>query len=281
MEAEAEMFQVRVAVPGSARQGDLLTIQTPAGAHEFNVPDTFNAHNRTIEVDIPVKAADAAKLGGKPLTVSKLLLNGVDVAKPSPLIRKPSFESKKPTRRVIFEMPRDAKPGDALDVQTEIGVYQITVPPKAGKMIEAQLHVPPGCDLPSLTVAWVRKVEVTVTHDAGGRSTSKSASDEALPPPPPPPPPPTTAAPPAAVEKPVAAARTATADDASTVRLAAAGSHGGAPTLLDGAASTYAMPAAPTASKTPSQLPGDPCELLSRAFAKCIPPLPGAPESFS
>ena len=316
VEAEAEMFQVRVAVPGSARPRDLLTIQTPAGTYDLNVPDTFNMHNRTIEVDLPVKAADAARLGGKTLTVSKLLLNGVDVATPSPLKRKPSFESRKPTRRVVFEMPRDAKPGDALDVQTELGVYQITVPPKAGKMIEAQLHVPPDCDLPSLTVAWVRKAEAAVTHDVGGRSASKRASDKAPPPPAPPPAerpdadareneppiaaePRATAEPPAAVEQPVAAVRTATADDAATVRLAAAGSaataaapavvptlhplvlHGGAPTLLDGAASTYAVPAAPPANKTPSPPPGDPCELLSRAFAKCVPPLPGAPESFS
>ena len=154
VEKPPELIKLRVAVPGNAKKNDLLTIHTQLGQFDLNVPA---AHNKTIEVEIPVEPAEAARLNGKTLTVSKLLLNGVDIAKPSPLKRKNSFESNKPTRRVAFPLPKDASPGDTLDVQTELGVYQITVPPKAGKVLEANLPVPSNCDLPSLTVAWVRK----------------------------------------------------------------------------------------------------------------------------
>ena len=72
VEKPPELIKLRVAVPGNAKKNDLLTIHTQLGQFDLNVPA---AHNKTIEVEIPVEPAEAARLNGKTLTVSKLLLN--------------------------------------------------------------------------------------------------------------------------------------------------------------------------------------------------------------
>ena len=105
---------------------------------------------------MPVPAAKAVKLGGRAPTVTKLLLNGVDTSTPSPMKRAASAASNKATRHIVFPLPAGAASGDLIDVQTELGTFQLVVPPSAHTALEADLPVPTDCELPALTVAWVR-----------------------------------------------------------------------------------------------------------------------------
>ena len=151
--------KMRVAIPGSAKPRDVLTVHTAIGAFDFNVPD---AHGPTINVELPLDAADAAELGGQPLRATKILLNGVDIAAmPAQLKRNPGTSADKVTRRVVFQLPKNVATDDTLEVCTELGLYQIKVPRNPSATLEAHLPVPPGCDLATLHVAWVRKVDAT------------------------------------------------------------------------------------------------------------------------
>eukprot|EP00900_Chrysochromulina_parva_P010736 jgi/Chrpa1/19664/Chrysochromulina_OHIO_Genome00018976-RA len=60
------------------------------------------------------------------------------------------------TRRCVIPVPAGAKPGHTLTVQTDAGLFQLTVPAKIARLFVADLPVPEGCALPHLTVAWVR-----------------------------------------------------------------------------------------------------------------------------
>ena len=169
VEAVPEMYKLRIAVPGSAKPRDALTIFTQVGQYDLHVPDSFG---RTIEVEVPVEPKDMALLGGRSLIVVRLLLNGVDTSKPSappkrsvPMASAAGGSESGGTRRVAFQLPKATVEGDILDVQTELGIYQIMVPPKAGRSLEARLPVPADCDLPALRVAWVRKSEADAAVD--------------------------------------------------------------------------------------------------------------------
>jgi hypothetical protein len=148
VERPTEIFKVRVVIPGGAKPRDKLTIHTVVGAFECVVPDR---HGPTMEVDVPVPAAKAVKLGGRAPTVTKLLLNGVDTSTPSPMKRAASAASNKATRHIVFPLPAGAASGDLIDVQTELGTFQLVVPPSAHTALEADLPVPTDCELPALT----------------------------------------------------------------------------------------------------------------------------------
>ena len=133
-----EMFKLKVAIPGGAKPRDSLSIYTQVGQYDLNVPDRFD---RFMEVEVPVESKDAAVLGGKPLIVVKLLLNGIDVSKPtSPPKRAPTngagASGRGSTRRVAFELPAGVSEGDVLDLQTEVRA-------RLSRALHLRLHLRP------------------------------------------------------------------------------------------------------------------------------------------
>lgn len=286
--------KIRVLVPASAKPGDTLTIHTAAGTFDFNLPA---AYDRTINVELPLELSDGASLDGKALTVTKLLLNGVDIASTAAPLKRPAASSatgygdKAQTRRVVFDCPKGAKEDDTVELCTELGLYQIKVPARAGKQLEAHLPVPADFALPTLHVAWSRKVEPAPT---GAEPVPAPTPPRAAPAPPAKPPPPASASVPSSVvdyvfPEPAAAAMPEadahadahpTADaSAAAAGMAAAATHaspGPAKDIPSPAAPPtpmppeVAVPVTPDAKPPPPPQPSGPCEALAKA-CRCIP----------
>ena len=193
---ELSKRKITVAVPRAAQPGDVLTLQMEAGSIDVGVPPNPGV---TLQVDVP---RDIVCTDSRSLTVTKLLLNGEDVAaSKTTLTRKDSFARKelsRPTRKVSFVVPAAAKPGDTLDLSTELGLYQVRLPDtaRAGKSIEINLPVPVDCDRAVLTVAWAALPSPPTRHAAVQPKEPHPPRPPPPPPPPQPPPPPLSPPPP-------------------------------------------------------------------------------------
>ena len=78
-ELDSSRRKITVAVPKAAKTGDKLTLHTEAGDFEAVVPPNVG---KTLEVEVPpdVAAASGSGFARRSFAVTKLLLNGEDVA---------------------------------------------------------------------------------------------------------------------------------------------------------------------------------------------------------
>ena len=191
---------VRLAVPSHARPGDTLAIMTQVGAFEVPMPSTAKP-GKELDVLVPVHDSSHNKLVCAFVQVRR---DGMEVPAPlsprrtswaesisglaplrqnrSPMpAASPPNLSASAMRRVVVQVPSNAKVGDTLAIQTEAGLFQLPLS-RPSKVLEAEVPVAEGSKYPAqLTVAWVR---VGITDDmaaAAAVTTAAAASSPSLP----------------------------------------------------------------------------------------------------
>lgn len=206
---------VRVAVPAQALPGDTLELMTQLGLSICPLP-TNAKPGKEVALDVPVpdnhemlKVVEGLTQSRGRLVVAwvKLLRGGEEVAPkssspratPLPKARMQSFGSlssmmmpltpgtapgSSPAAsgmaKLTVPVPADAKPGDMLAVQTEIGLLQMQVPAKAARSFTTSVPVPPDCKLSQLTVAWVQSgAAASAASEMAAAATPPTASPAA------------------------------------------------------------------------------------------------------